>query len=381
MKISFDVQLLLKGEKTGIGWCAENILHNLKLDTKNTYQLNCFTLGYKKQKIINVDKYVEMGYKIKKCSWFNDVIYKILSTFFYLPYSLFFGHDTDITLFFNYIVPAGVKGKKIVIVHDMAYKVYPETVRDRTRFMLNKSLRKSCKRADKIITVSQFSKQEIIKYLGVEKSKIVVMPNGVDLSVFHPNYSEQDICRVTQKYGIPREYLLYLGTIEPRKNLERLIQAYAQLKSEIPTAPKLVIAGGNGWLYESIYETVKIMSIESDVIFTGYINQEDLPILIKGAKIFLFPSLYEGFGMPPIEAMACGTPVIVSNAASLPEVVGDAAFFVDPFSADSIKESLKQLLYDEKKRFELSARGIERARQFTWDKSAEIIRKVCEELI
>ena len=101
----------------------------------------------------------------------------------------------------------------------------------------------------------------------------------------------------------------------------------------------------------------------------------------KRSKNLLFPSLYEGFGMPPIEAMACGTPVIVSNAASLPEVVGDAAFFVDPFSADSIKESLKQLLYDEKKRFELSARGIERARQFTWDKSAEIIRKVCEELI
>lgn len=120
--------------------------------------------------------------------------------------------------------------------------------------------------------------------------------------------------------------------------------------------------------------------MESDIIFTGYVNEEDSPILINGAKIFLFPSLYEGFGMPPLEAMACGIPVIASNAASLLEVVGDAAILVDPFSIDSIKEGMKHLLEDENKRNELSFKGMERAKQFTWDKSAEIIRKVFEEL-
>jgi glycosyltransferase involved in cell wall biosynthesis len=380
LKISFDAQLLLKGHKTGIGWCAENILLNLRHEVKSSYSLNFFTLGYDKQRLRNIEKYKERGYELRKCSWFHDVVFKLLSEFFQIPYALFFGHDADITLFFNYIVPAGVKGKKVVMVHDMAYKAYPETVRERTRFMLNKSLQKSCKRADKIITVSEFSKLEIIKYLGIDENKIVIMPNGVDLSIFHPNFSEKDICRVTEKYGIPREYLLFLGTIEPRKNLERLIRAYALLKAEMPDVPKLVLAGGKGWLYESIFETVKVLNMESDIIFTGYVNEEDSPILINGAKIFLFPSLYEGFGMPPLEAMACGTPVIVSNVASLPEVVGDAALHVDPYSIDSIKDGIKDLIEDEKKRNELSASGIERAKQFTWDKSAEIVRKVFEDL-
>lgn len=380
MKISFDAQLLLKGQKTGIGWCAENILLNLRHELNSFYSLNLFTLGYDKQRLNSFEKYKKLGYELRKCSWFNDVIYKLLSEFFHIPYSLFFGHNADMTLFFNYIVPAGVKGKKVVIVYDMAYKAYPETVRKRTRFMLNKSLRKSCNRADKIITISKFSKQEIIKYLGVDENKIVIMPIGVDLSIFHPNYSEKDICQITEKYKIPREYLLFLGTIEPRKNLERLIRAYALLKAEIPNVPKLVLAGGKGWLYENIFKTVRILNMESDIIFTGYVNEEDSPILINGAKIFLFPSLYEGFGMPPLEAMACGIPVIASNAASLLEVVGDAAILVDPFSIDSIKEGMKHLLEDENKRNELSFKGMERAKQFTWDKSAEIIRKVFEEL-
>ncbi|NLL68051.1 MAG: glycosyltransferase family 4 protein [Clostridiaceae bacterium] len=380
MKISFDVQLLMNGEKTGIGWCADNILRNVPHTQGNMYQLNCFSLRCNKEQLQNIEVYSQWGYYIKKCPWFYNTIYRLLSVFFYIPYQLFFGDDSDITMFFNYIVPPGVKGKKVVMIYDMVYKVYPETMRKRTLYMLNKSLIKSCNRADKIITISEFSKQEIIKCLGIEKDKIVVMPVGVDTSIYHPYYKEEEICNVTEKYKLPREYMLYLGTLEPRKNLERLIQAYSLLKKEIPCVPKLVMAGGKGWMYEGIFETVKALQIEKDIIFTGYIKPEDSPILMRGAKMFLFPSLYEGFGMPPLEAMACGTPVLVSNAASLPEVVGDAGLQVDPFSIDDIKNGIKLLIEDENKRSELSLKGIERAKLFTWDKSVEIVQKVFEEI-
>lgn len=380
MKISFDVQLLMNGEKTGIGWCAENILQNIERKENNSYQLNCFTLGYSKKQLNSVEKYEEFGYKVKKCSWFHDVIYRIIWSFINIPYSIFFGNDSDVTVFFNYVIPPGAKGKKVVFVHDMAYKVHPETVRRKTRNLLNLALKKSCKRADKIITISEFSKKEIVKYLNIPEDKISVMFCGVDRSIYNPNYSKEKVKEIIQKYKIGSEYILYLGTLEPRKNIVRLIHAYSQLKKENVDTPKLVLAGRKGWMYKEVFETVKNLDLEGAVIFTGYINENDAPKLIKGAKMLVFPSLYEGFGMPPLEAMACGTPVLVSNAASLPEVVGDAGLQVDPFSIDDIKNGIKLLLEDEIKRSELSLKGIERAKLFTWDKSVEIVQKVFEEI-
>lgn len=380
MKIAFDAQLLMKGEKTGIGWCAENILKKMPQYSKYDYQLNCFTLGYSAEQFNNIEKYFHLGYKVNKCTWFHDVIYRMIWNFFSVPYSAFFGKNADITLFFNYVIPPGVKGKKINFVYDMAYKAHPETVRIKTRELLNIALMKSCKRADHIITISEFSKNEIIKYLDIPDEKISIMPCGVDSLLYHPNYSEQDVKTVTNKYQIQGEYLLYLGTLEPRKNIERLIKAYALLKKEISNTPKLVLAGRKGWMFESIFETVKSLQMENDIIFTGYIDYKDAPILIKGAKIFLFPSIYEGFGMPPLEAMASGTPVIVSNVSSLPEVVGDAGILVDPFSVDSIKEGLKLLVNDEDKRIELSRMGIERAKIYTWDNAVEILQDVFAQL-
>ncbi len=380
MKISFDAQLLIKGNKTGIGWCAENILMKLPHIEGVKYQLNCFTLGYNTEQLKDIEKYQLLGYLLKKCTWFHDKIYKVLSALGHIPYSFLFGNDSDITVFFNYVIPPGVKGKKIVFIYDMVYKAYPETVRGRTKNILNISLKKSCDRADHIITISEFSKREIIKYLDIPESKITIMPCGVDLSTYHPHYSEQEIKKVNLQYKISGDYLLYLGTLEPRKNIERLVDAYSQLKDEMPNIPKLVLAGGKGWLYNNIFEKVKSLQIGEDVVFTGYVKAEDSPILIKGARAFLFPSIYEGFGMPPLEAMACGTPVLVSNVASLPEVVGDAGIQVDPFSIEGIKSGLKQIIMDLNLRKELSRKGLERVKTYTWDKSVEVVHKVLEEV-
>lgn len=381
MKIAFESQLFLGGNKTGIGWCADNIIRELSADGAYQCQCDYFTLRQPGERTDRVEAYKALGVRMNPCKWFHNVLYKLVWPIVPVPYRLFFGKDREITQFFNFIVPPGVKGKTVTIVHDMAYKAFPETVNKRTRQWLELTLKGSCKRADAIITVSEFSKQEIVKYLGVSPDKITVMPNGVDLSVYRPDYTEEQMKAVRDHYKISDDYFLYLGTLEPRKNIERVIEAYWSLTQELgEKCPELVLAGGKGWLYDKIFEIVKRLELEKKVVFTGYVDAQDAPILMKGAKAFVFPSLYEGFGMPPIEAMACGTPVITSNVSSLPEVVGDAGIYVNPLSAEEIKSALKTIVQDSERCRELSERGLLRAQGYTWKHSVDILKQVYEKL-
>ena len=314
-------------------------------------------------------------------SGFSGYLYRAASTFLPVPYSWFFGSKSDITHFFNYIIPPFVHGKKVVTVHDMVYKAFPETVRGRTRFMLEMGLKRSMKRADIIITDSEFSKSEIVKYFPQHEKKIRVVPCGVDLERFHPCTKPERIPEVKRSLEIEGDYFLYLGTIEPRKNLERLIAAYGHLAEKLgKKCPKLVMAGGKGWLNDGIYRRVEKLGLTDKVIFTKYVPSEDLNPLMCGALAFVFPSIYEGFGMPPLEAMACGVPVLASGEASLPEVTGDCAMICDAYSVKSIAKGLYRLCTDEKLRNELSRKGIERAKGFTWERSAEMLKAVYNEL-
>ena len=381
MEIQIDAQTLLNVDKTGVALTVQNIVTNIA--TKNTgftCVLNYFSLLHNPDSNHFIDKLRSFGCKPNECRWFNASAYKLIYSFFPLPYRLFFGRNADVTLFMNYHVPPGASGKVITMVYDMVYKAYPETMNRKTRYMLDLNMERSCRRADIILTISQFSKNEIIKYLHVPSEKIVVVPCGVDFSKFRPDLGAGDIADAKSKYGITGEYLHYLGTLEPRKNIERLIEAYALLKERLGTVPRLVIAGKKGWLYDSIFQKVNFLKLDNDVIFTGYVDENDVPGLMKGATAFIFPSLYEGFGLPPLEAMACGTPVIVSNAASLPEVVGDAALLVDPFSVVSISNAMERLLVNRELRAELSDKGLKQASKYTWERSADIIIKVCEQL-
>lgn len=381
MKIACDVQLLTEQKKTGIGKMTEYMLESLARHSGDEIYLNYFKPRKKTGCFASIQKFSShTNVHMNCCQWFYHFIYRRVKKLFPLPYSMFFRKKCDVTQFFNYSIPFGVAGKKAVYVYDMAYKAYPETIQKETLQMLQEELEKACRRADRIITISEFSKQEIMKYLGIEEKKIAVVPCAVDREVFRPDYDSAEIRRVAEKYGIKGSYILYLGTLEPRKNITQLIEAYKLLQERAAERPKLVIAGKKGWGFDNIFELVQRYQLKEEVVFTGYVPDEEIPYLLSGALCFVFPSLYEGFGMPPLEAMACGVPVISSNVASIPEVVGDAGILINPKETEELYQAMFAMVTDEKKCNELRKRGLERSRQFSWEASAAKLREVYQEM-
>lgn len=379
IKVVFDAQLLFERQKTGIGWNAKKMIDELVQYPELDCTLNCFLMKDRERTEAILKVYREQGCKVHQSRWMPARIYYHLERLLPVPYRWIFGKNDGITQFFNYTIPFGVSGKCVTIIHDIAFLTYPETVAKRTRQWLGKNLKIYCQRADVILTVSEFSRQEIHHYLEIPPEKIHVVYNGVDPEQYHPDYSEGRIQEAKAKYNIPGSYILYLGTLEPRKNIETLIRAYQRLLTaglsrfgqNLSAFPKLVLAGKKGWLYDSIFQLVKEFHLENQVIFTGYVDESDAAPLLCGARMFIFPSLYEGFGIPPLEAMACGTPVIVSDCASLPEVVGDAGLLVPPTDIEKLAESMNRLLKDDQLHVALREAGLKRAGQFTWKASAK----------
>lgn len=390
IKIAFDALPLL-GRKTGIGFCADGQIRAMAMfHMEHQFVLNYFAVRNLAQHQQEINAYLSCSPNISaRHAFCPPYLYRILSGVLPLNYQWFFGSDCQITHFFNYIVPPGVSGKCVVTVHDMVYQAFPETVRGRTRHMLDLGLVKSMRRADRIVTDSEFSRSEIIRYYPEFARKIRVVPCGVDLKKFHPVTDSEQIRRVLEKYHISPPYFLYLGTIEPRKNLERLIQAYARFlrshtdsQQDLPeNLPRLVLAGAEGWKNESLFRTIRSLNLEDDILFTEYIDDPDLCAVLSGALAFVFPSVYEGFGMPPLEAMACGTPVLVSDAASLPEVTGQSAVIVPPEDVRAMADGLELLYTDSALRERLRTEGLARAEQFSWKRSAEALYQVYEELL
>ncbi len=380
MKISFDVLPLISDKMSGIGYCQAGLVGSMiKSNPEDLYTYEYFSRKDHEIKRNRLSAFMQENCRINE-SHFSGFLYRTVMNMIPIPYSLFFGKKSELTHFFNYIIPPFVHGKKVVTIHDMVIKAYPETVRFRTKQLLYTGMKKSMRRADVIITDSEFSKSEIIKYYPKYKDKIKVIYCGVNLEKFHPINDSERINTVKKNLEITGDYFLYLGTIEPRKNLERLIEAYRILLDKDINVPSLVMAGGKGWLNSGIYQKVTELHLEDKVKFTKYIPDEDMCPLINGATAFVFPSIYEGFGMPPLEAMACGVPVISSGAASLPEVVGDCAVIVDAYSPQSICDGMYKIYSDEKLRADLKKRGPERAARFTWEQSASALHDIYKEV-
>lgn len=270
-------------------------------------------------------------------------------------------------------------GPKVLTVHDISHLRYPQYhPRERVRH-LEKRLPASMAMADRIITVSAFTKRELVDFLGVPSQKIVVIPLGAD-PVYHPR-SQGETASVLERHGLVHGgYLLVVATLEPRKNLARLVRAFAQLPASLRERFPLVLAGPNGWGQGLAAADMPTLEAKGQIRRLGYVADADLPLLYAGAGAFAFPSLYEGFGLPPLEAMACGVPVLTSSASALPEVVGSAALCVDPQDVADIRAGLLRLLTDEAFRRRARQAGPERAARFTWKGCAEQTASVYAEV-
>jgi len=227
----------------------------------------------------------------------------------------------------------------------------------------------SLKRADMVIAVSESTKKDILRNVDIEEDKVSVIHEGYDKR-FRKTDSGRSIV-TTGKYGIRSKYLLFVGMLEPRKNISRLIDAYGLLSDETRSEYSLVIAGAKGWMYEDIFRSAGLIRSPGKVIFTGHVPDDDLVDLYNGAELFIYPSLYEGFGLPVIEAMACGVPVITSNISSLPEVSGNAARLIDPVNIADIKDSMEFILSNSSVRQGMIEKGLENVKRFSYEKMAK----------
>lgn len=264
----------------------------------------------------------------------------------------------------------------IITIHDLSFMDIPNSHRKVNRQYLNWATRLSARRAAHIMTVSEYTKRTIMTRLGVPAERITVAYNA-PAKHFHPR-SEQELDAFKRAKGLPERYLLYLGTLEPRKNLPVLLKAYAKVRNLLRLP--LFIGGDKGWNYDEIFTLHRSLKLHNDVRFLGYVPPAEQPLWYAAALAFVFPTRYEGFGMPPLEAMASGTPVITSTATSLPEIAGDAAVLVDPDDIDGLADALRQIVVDQELRDDLRRRGLARAAMFDWrqlaEKALEVYRKV-----
>lgn len=284
------------------------------------------------------------------------------------PVDLF--HSTD------FVLPPLRRARGLITVHDLAFLRLPECAHPGLRSYLSRAVPRSVSRAHHVLADSVNTQRDLVELLDVPAGKISVVPAGVE-SRFRPVNDEAELDRVRRRYLLEEPFILTVSTLEPRKNLVRLIEAHSRLRRRQPAAPALVIAGGRGWLYEDILSAAQRHD-DGAVRLIGYVRDVDLPALYSLARAFAFPSLYEGFGLPPLEAMACGTPVACSNRPSLPEVTGEAALLVDAEDIDAWSAALERVSDDAVLRSELTERGLRQARRFTWEQAVQTLLSVYE---
>jgi glycosyltransferase involved in cell wall biosynthesis len=276
----------------------------------------------------------------------------------------------------DHVLPfAPIRARTVITVHDLAFYVVPETFSFRKRAYKKLVTPQSLRRANAIVADSHSTKRDVVELFRVPADKVTVVHPGVNPE-FTRIGDRHALSAFRASRGLGRPFILFVGTIEPRKNIARLIEAFEIVRGKGATDLDLVIAGGDGWLSESIYRRARSSPSREHISFSGFIPAEELPLLYNCAEVFAFPSLYEGFGLPPLEAMACGVPVVTARVSSLPEVVGDSALSVSPSDAEELAHALERACGDTELRRQLVASGLERAKRFTWDDCAIRTRAV-----
>ncbi len=374
MVIGIDIRMLARGAKTGIEEYTEKLLSNmLGLDSGIKFKL--FYNGYKKVKLshdwLNLPNVELVEFRIPNRAL--DISSKLAG--FPKIDRLLCGIDVMFSphIFLSSLSP---KCRSVVTFHDLSFEKYPEFYsKVKSYWHLSMDPKKQARRANRIITVSQSTKNDLISLYDIDQRKIRVIYSGIEQESRIKN-QESRVDEIKAKYRLPKCFILYLGTLEPRKNIVGLIRAYELVRKKFMIhdskfiIPKLVIAGGKGWLYKEIFDTIEKSGYKEDIILTGFINENDKRYIYELADLFVYPSFYEGFGFPPLEAMSYGVPTITSNVSSLPEAVGDSAIMIDPYDHDELANAIENVLCDRKLRDILIAKGRKRIKKFSWQNCA-----------
>lgn len=353
MKIAIDTQTTL-GEKTGMGFYVENLFNQLQVnDRKNQY--------------VRIAPDGTQDFTSLKRWWWDQVR---------LPGA---AREAQADLLHQpaFSAPLFFRGPVVVTVHDLIAIHFGADIPLGSRLYFGRWMPFSYRFADHIIAVSEHTKRDIIELLGITPEKITVIHEAVGFE-FQPNRDPQMLAAIRRKYRTGDHFLLHIGTINPRKNLEFLVRVFAAVRQKVGEQWKLVITGKKGWYYEGLFETVEELGLSKSVIFTGYIPDRDKPALYNASTVFTFPSLYEGAGLPPLEAMSCGIPVVSSNTSSMPEMIGNGGMLIDPTDERAWIRALVALLTDSSLRRQWSQRGLKQAHKFSWTKTARETARVYE---
>lgn len=368
MKIGIDIRELEKGKATGIG---RYILNFLRFAVKNNPEWEFILFGNQNTQIhLNASNLKKIFIQEYSTFWWDQI---------QLPRYLK-RERVDIFLTPYLKVPIFLACKLIVIINDLIPLLFPEyqKLKSFPRRIYFKNLgRQAARRADKIVTISHHSKKDILEVFQIPEEKIRVIYLSVE-DKYQPVAANLE--KVACKYGIRKKFIFYFGNFNPHKNVKTLIQTYYSLPDEVKSEYLLVLGGRRDRYCMELERMVRHLKIVEKVVFTGFIAEEDLPSIYSAASLFAFPSFYEGFGLPPLEAMACGTPLITSNTTSLPEVVGEAGILVDPYKVDEIKAAIVKVLTDSKLRNDLIEKGLERSKQFTPEKTTDQILEIFAEV-
>lgn len=364
MIIAIDLRSIQKGNFSGVeNYTLSCLEHMIQADKSNRYLL--FYNGLKIQQRPELN-FLNTQTLIKKVP--NKLLALSIKLLKKPDFNFFAGEfDSFFMPNINHIKLNPTK-KLIVTVHDLSPLHLPESFDLKRRIWhWSVDFKKTLHRANKVIAVSESTKKDLVNTLNISADKIKVIYQGVDHERFSPSLNHDRLRAVRNFYGLPGEFILFLATIEPRKNLLRLLKAWENLEMDIP----LVIAGKPGWKYHELFRVAAKSKKRSRLQFLGFVPEEDKPYIMKLATLFAFPSLYEGFGLPVLESMAVGTPVLTSSVTSLPEVAGDAGILVNPYNTDEITYGLSEALKSEYLRDQMSKRGLELAGNFTWANTAQ----------
>jgi glycosyltransferase involved in cell wall biosynthesis len=363
MHIALNAHLLSSSESyraAGINWYIHNLLQHLPGAVAD-HRLTVF-LGDREA----ARSLPAVATRVSALPTRNPVV-RILWEQMAQPLQLLRG-GVDLLHSLAFVQPVAMPCAGIVTIYDLSFVLFPQRFPSWRRTYLRWGAGLSARRARRVIAISESTKQDIVRFLSVPESKVDVVACGVDQD-FGPIESVEKLDVLRRKRHLPPRMLLFVGTLEPRKNLTTLLRSYALLKQRFDPPP-LVIGGPQGWRHEEVFSLAQELDLEDDVLFPGFIPREELPLWYNAASAFVYPSLYEGFGLPPLEAMACGTPVITSNASSLPEVVGDAGLLVEPTNAEELAQAMQRVLRDDDLRDSLRRKGLERAKMFSWQRAA-----------